>query len=140
MDDQKHKIYSIELMLSLRASNKNRPINMAVLDFPYKKKRNNNFRNPVSEEDKFNKSVREIRVLLNKLSSENFDLVTKQILTYYNYTPSLLNELLKIIFMKATTESTYLHLYVKLCLLLFKKFNDKENKEMNFKKRLLAKC
>lgn len=47
---------------------------------------------------------------------------------------------MKIIFMKATTETTYLELYVKLCILLFKKYDDKENKEMNFKKLLLMKC
>ena len=47
---------------------------------------------------------------------------------------------MKIIFMKATTESTYLEIYVRLCILLFKKFNDKDNKEMNFKKLLLMKC
>ena len=120
---------------------------MAKLDFPYKKR--NIIRNPgevgvfgniLTDEDKFNKSVREIRILLNKLSQDNFEIVSKAILTHYNYTPSLLNELMKIIFMKATTESTYLPLYVKLCLLLFKRFNDKENKEMNFKKLLLAKC
>lgn len=42
--------------------------------------------------------------------------------------------------MKATTEETYLETYVKLCIMLFKKYNDKENKEMNFKKLLLMKC
>jgi hypothetical protein len=42
--------------------------------------------------------------------------------------------------MKATTESTYLEVYVRLCLLLFRKYNDKENKEMNFKKLILTKC
>jgi hypothetical protein len=33
------KIYTIEFMLSLRATNKDRPANMALLDFPHKKKR-----------------------------------------------------------------------------------------------------
>lgn len=65
---------------------------------------------------------------------------------------------MKIIFAKATTEATYLEVYVKLCILLFKKFNhrekesrssaegnresvnDKKNIEMNFKKLLLIKC
>jgi hypothetical protein len=42
--------------------------------------------------------------------------------------------------MKATTENTYLEIYVELCVELFKKFNDKENQEMNFKKLLLSKC
>jgi len=47
---------------------------------------------------------------------------------------------MKIIFMKATTENTYLEIYVELCVELFKKFNDKDNQEMNFKKLLLSKC
>jgi hypothetical protein len=78
--------------------------------------------------------------MLNKLSKDNFDTICKSILNDYSFSPSLLNELVKIIFMKATTESTYLELYVKLCIQLFKKYNDKENKEMNFRKLLLTKC
>ena len=73
------------------------------------------------------------------MSKDNFDTVSKEILKE-SFTPSLLNELMKIIFMKSTTESAYLELYVKLCILLFKKYDDKENKEMNFKKLLLMKC
>lgn len=93
----------------------------------------------MSESDKFNYTVRELRILLNKLSKDNFEIVSKKILQD-TFTPSLLNELMKIIFMKATTEVAYLELYVKLCIQLFRKYNDKENKEMNFKKLLLMKC
>jgi hypothetical protein len=85
-------------------------------------------------------TVKELRIMLNKLSKDNFDLITKQILNDYSFTPSLLNELMKIIFMKATTELNYMEHYVRLCILLFKKYNDKENKEMNFRKLLLMKC
>lgn len=94
----------------------------------------------MSEIDKFNLTVKELRIMLNKLSKDNYDTISKSILSEYSFSPSLLNELLKIIFMKATTESTYLELYVKLCIQLFKKYNDKENKEMNFRKLLLTKC
>lgn len=113
---------------------------MAILDFPHKRKgkiRSKN--NQQTEADKFNQTVRELRILLNKLSKDNFETVTKEILKE-TFTPSLLNELMKIIFMKSTTETAYLELYVKLCILLFKKYDDKENKEMNFKKLLLMKC
>lgn len=78
--------------------------------------------------------------MLNKLSKDNFANVSQQILSDYSFSPSLLSELMKILFMKATTEQTYLELYVRLCILLFKKYNDKENKEMNFRKLLLNKC
>ena len=33
-----------------------------------------------------------------------------------------------------------MEIYVKLCVTLFKKFNDKENAEMNFRKLLLNRC
>lgn len=94
----------------------------------------------MSDADKFNYTVRELRILLNKLSNDNFEVVSKKILHDYSFSPSLLNELMKIMFMKSTTEDTYLEIYVRLCILLFKKYNDKENKEMNFKKLLLMKC
>lgn len=130
-------------MMSLRQANRDRPPNMALLDFPHKKKRQINTvagKNQMTEADKFNYTVREMRILLNKLSRDNFENVSKRILNDFSFTPSLLNELMKIIFMKATTESTYLEIYVRLCILLFKKYNDKDNKELNFKKLLLMKC
>lgn len=58
----------------------------------------------------------------------------------FTYTPSLLKELMKMIFQKSTGEHFYLDVYVKLCTILFKKFNDRENYEMNFKKLLVNKC
>lgn len=131
-------------MLSLRLPNRDRPSNMALLDFPHKKKRqiavHGGNKNLMTEADKFNYTVREIRILLNKLSKGNFDNVSKKLINDFQYTPSILKELMKIIFMKATTESTYLELYVQLCKQLFRKFNDKDNKEMNFKNLLLMKC
>lgn len=138
-EEQKKKIYSIDFILSFRSMYKERPPTMALMDFPHKRKRQMKS-NQMSEADKFNYTVRELRILLNKLSKDNFETVAKSILSDYSFTPSLLNELMKIIFMKATTESTYLEIYVKLCIQLFKKYNDKENKEMNFKKLLLMKC
>ena len=132
--------------MSFKNANKDRPQNMTLLDFPHKKKRtmtkpgpNGGF-NKMTEADKFNSTVREMRILLNKLSSDNFDNVSKRILTDFQFIPSLLHELMKIIFMKATTETNYLEIYVMLCMQLFKKYNDKENKEMNFRKLLLSKC
>lgn len=81
-----------------------------------------------------------MRSLLNKLSSNNYAKVKQDLIQNIQFTPSLLYELMKIIFMRATTENTYLEVYVDLCVELFKKFNDKDNQEMNFKKLLLSKC
>lgn len=57
-----------------------------------------------------------------------------------NYSPALLKELSKIIFLKCTTEQTQIEHYVKLCNSLFRKYKSTEDKEMNFKKLLLTKC
>ena len=126
--------------MSFKNQFKVRPPNMALLDFPHKKKRNLKKGDAMTESDKFNYTVRELRIMLNKLSNDNFETVSKKILNDFNITSSVLNELMKIIFMKATTEVAYLEVYVRLCILLFRKYNDKENKEMNFKKLLLNKC
>jgi len=126
--------------MNLRPLHKNRPVNMALLDFPHRK-RHAQFRQQVlSEVDKFNRAVGQIRILLNKLAKGNFDTIANKLLKDFEYTPSLLHTLMKIIFMKSTTEKAYMELYVRLCVILFKKFNDKENVEMNFRKLLLTRC
>ena len=60
---------------------------MAELDFPHKKRGTNlkGFKRkaPLSERDKFNKQVQEIRVLLNKLSNSNFSFTKKNIWKEY---------------------------------------------------------
>lgn len=53
---------------------------MALLDFPHKKRRNLKKGEMMSESDKFNYTVRELRIMLNKLSTDNFETVTKKIL------------------------------------------------------------
>jgi len=113
---------------------------MAELNFPHKKRGANGFRKkPLTEKDKFNKTLGELRILLNKLSHTNFETISTKLLGF-QYNPSLLYELMKMIFIKSTGEHYYLDVYVKLCTLLFKQFNDKENPEMNFKKLLVSKC
>lgn len=113
---------------------------MAVLDLPKKEKHNFSRKKPLTEKDKFNKTVGEIRILLNKLSGANFETIKEKLINNFTYTPSLLYELMKMIFIKSTGEHSYLDVYVKLCTLLFKKFDDRENNELNFKKLLVQKC
>jgi len=131
-------------MLSLRDANKTRPVTMALLDFPHKKRlaRFNKDAKTGNKSDfeKFNETVGEIRILLNKLSSSNFEVIQRKLTQDFEYTPSLLYELTKIIFVKSTTETHYLEYYVKLCIDLFKRFNDADNPEMNFRKLLLKRC
>lgn len=114
-------------------------MNMAELDFPSKKGKIMPRKAPLTEKDKFNKVVGEIRILLNKLSASNFDKIASRIMTF-TFTPSLLYEMMKMIFQKSTLEHSYLNVYVSLCAQLFKKFKDGDNPEMNFKKLLISKC
>jgi len=139
-------------MMNCRMANRSRPVNMALLDFPHKKRKGEFQRKGgvnvgidvrtevVNEIDKFNSSVGEMRTLLNKLSDSNYDKIENKLITNFEYTPSLLFELMKLIFMKATTEQVFMEIYVRLCVTLFKKFNDRENVEMNFRKLLLTRC
>lgn len=114
-DEIKKHTYSIDFLMKMKPMYKDRPANMALLDFPHKKKKN--LRDgKMSETDKFNTTVRELRILLNKLSRDNFETVSRTILHEMSFSPSLLNELMKIIFMKATTEATFLEIYVRLCI------------------------
>ena len=39
-EEQKKKVYTLEFMLSLKTEYKGRPVNMALLDFPHKKRSN----------------------------------------------------------------------------------------------------
>ena len=72
------KKYTLEFCFSLRKDNKERPENMAELNFPHKQKGSHLSRKKVlTEKDKFNKTVGEIRQLLNKLSASNFDTISK---------------------------------------------------------------
>ena len=72
-------------MISLKEPNKDRPPNMTLLDFPHKKRRNPfKFRDHVENEaDKFNKTVKELRIHLNKLSKDNFDLISHIMINEY---------------------------------------------------------
>jgi hypothetical protein len=81
--------------------------------------------------------VRKLREYLNKLTKTNYAKIKQSILTKFSFNAQLLKQLSKIIFIKSTTEQNYIELYVDLCEELFKKFNDKDQPEMNFKKLLL---
>ena len=48
---------------------------MALLDFPHKKRKTQFRQAPMSEIDKFNRNVGQIRIQLNKLSEGNFDVI-----------------------------------------------------------------
>ena len=96
--------------------------------------------NPNTRYDQFNDSVRKIREYLNKLTPQNYKKIKDKLLKKFQFNAQLLKQLSKMIFLKATTEQNYIEIYVDLVEELFKKFNDKENVEMNFKQLILSKC
>lgn len=142
--------YSAEFMMSFRDKFKKKPDTMKELDFPHKSKTlkmtyiDDDSINPFNKKQQksfdYNTKVLKIREWLNKLSAKNYNKISKYILTKFQYNPQLLKELSKILFIKAATEKSFSKIYIDLAEQLFKKFNDKENVEMNFKRLLLKKC
>lgn len=109
-EEEQKKTYSIEFMLSLRDKCKTRPNNMALLVLPHKKRQvklDVSVLHGAEKEahNRFTHNVSRLRLLLNKISNENFDKVQEQLMKDFDYNPSLLQELVKIIFMKSTTET-----------------------------------
>jgi hypothetical protein len=65
-------------MFSIRESYRDRPPNMALLDFPHKKRRPKyaQMGDDMTEEDKFNVTIKDIRIALNKLSLSNYESIS----------------------------------------------------------------
>ena len=144
-EEERKKTYSIDFMMSFKEKCRTRPNNMALLVLPHKKRQvklnqATLFGAEKDAQNKFTTQVGRLRMQLNKITKENFDKVQHQLMTGFDYNPSLLLELMKIIFSKSTTETAYLDLYIKLCVGFFKKFDDPEHTEMNFRKLLLNRC
>jgi translation initiation factor 4G len=68
-------------------------------------------------------SIRNIRILLNKLAGENFARVSDTIQNNFLYTEEVTEKLAKMLFNKCIKEPKYIHLYIKLADQLFKKFS-----------------
>ncbi len=93
-------------------------------------------------------TVRNLRILLNKLARENFARVSDTILNNFAYTPEILQEFAKVLFNKCIKEPKYIHLYIELVDQLFHKFKIttkdhevvKETIELNFRRMFLNSC
>ena len=80
LEEERKKTYSIDFMLSLRDKCKSRPNNMALLVLPHKKRQvklDVSVLHGAEKEahNKFTHQVSRLRLLLNKISRENFDKV-----------------------------------------------------------------
>lgn len=101
---------------------------------------------------------RKVKALLNKLTIENFDSISKQILDWANKSAKeqdgrILKQVIALIFEKATDEATWSAVYAKLCLYLNNYLSndvaDQSIKEQNgtataggrlFRRYLLTRC
>ena len=119
-----------------------------MIEMPLKSKSNIQF-SPFEQTERTEaaESVRNIRILLNKLAAENFARVSDTILNNFIYTTEILEGLSKILFNKCIREHKYIHLYIKLVDQLFKKFSnmkaeepDKKNLGSDFRRNFLSLC
>jgi len=97
---------------------------MRMIEMPLKSKLNIQF----STEEQIQRteaaeSIRNIRILLNKLAGENFARVSDTIQNNFAYTEEIVERLAKMLFNKCIKEPKYIHLYIKLADQLFKKFS-----------------
>lgn len=123
------KIYSLGYLFQFRAKCQKRPKDMRPIDMPLKSNVNIDF-SPYNNEPKseFAETIRNLRILLNKLAKDNFARISDTILNNFDYTPEILKELARILFNKCIKESNYIDLYMNLADQLFIKF-PKENKK-----------
>ncbi len=103
---------------------------MRPIEIPLKSKSNIQF-SPYEQVQRTEaaESIRNLRILLNKLAGENFARVSDTILNNFTYTEAILQELAKILFNKCVKEPKYIHLYIELVDQLFRKFSIQKVKE-----------
>ena len=126
-----------------------RPKDMRPIEIPLKSKTSVQF-SPYEQVQRTEaaESVRNLRILLNKLAGENFARVSDTILNNFAYTEDILKELAKMLFNKCVKEPKYIHLYIELVDQLFRKFSILRSKEpgkennivFNFRRMFLDLC
>lgn len=121
---------------------------MRPIEFPLKSNVNIDF-TPYEKEGRSEtaESVRNLRILLNKLAKENFARISDTILNNFAYTSEILQEFARILFNKCVKEPRFIDVYMLLADQLFKKFSTPKGKPvpagsegMNFKKIFLTFC
>ena len=93
-------------------------------------------KNAWKREDNINEDetkIRKIKSIFNKLSLDNFNILTKDLLSIKIDTQNLMENIVKEIFNKAVLEPHFGEVYAKICV-CFGNFN------VNFKKQLIIQC
>lgn len=90
------------------------------------------------DNDKLNSNFKSI---LNKISDNNFDEISQELLSLDITTSYNLEQLVELIFLKAIREDKYSDVYVKLCTMMYNKYViDEDEKKTYFRVLLLTKC
>jgi len=87
--------------------------------------------------------MRNIRILLNKISKSNFARINDTLLNMFTYTQEILQEFSKLLFNKCIKEPNYIELYMELAHQMIKKFKSQSKEPanpLNFKKYFIDLC
>jgi translation initiation factor 4G len=146
--EAKDNVYAITFLLQFKTKCQRKPKDMRPIDMPLRSNINLDF-TPYEQEGRSEnaETVRNLRILLNKLAKENFARISDTILNNFVYNPEILQEFARILFNKCVKEPSFIDVYMQLADQLFKKFNVPkgqpipQGKEgMNFKKVFLTFC
>jgi MIF4G domain len=98
------------------------------------------FANPVVENHDFSMLSRKLRLVLNKVTEDNFEKLVIDLVTGFEYTYKLLKELTKLIFDRATSRN-FSDLYSRLCSYFYIRVKAHSHETYTiFKKCLNEKC
>ncbi|MDR3736322.1 MAG: MIF4G domain-containing protein [Acidobacteriaceae bacterium] len=139
------KIYSVDYLLQYRAKCQRRPKDMRAIEIPLKSNLNIKFEYQEVQRSETAEAVRNLRILLNKLSRDNFARITDTILNTFTFNQEVLEELARILFNKCVNEHKYIDVYMQLVDQLFRKFKvpkgaEKTGASLDFRRMFINKC
>eukprot|EP01022_Parablepharisma_sp_SALTPOND_P023121 TRINITY_DN47_c0_g4_i1.p9 TRINITY_DN47_c0_g4~~TRINITY_DN47_c0_g4_i1.p9 ORF type:complete len:487 (+),score=92.28 TRINITY_DN47_c0_g4_i1:25851-27311(+) len=138
------KIYDSSYLLMFKKTCRKKPKDMRPIVLPLKSLNSEPGFSLPEKADQSNPAevLRNIRILLNKLSKANFDRICDSLLNSFSYSQEILQELSKLLFSKCVKEPSFIELYMELVDKLIGKFKPltKTEEGLNFKKVFLNLC
>jgi translation initiation factor 4G len=141
-------VYQITFLLQFKPKCQKKPKDMRPIEMPLKSNVNIDF-SPYEHEPRSEtaESVRNLRILLNKLAKDNFARIADTILNNFVYTKEILQEFARILFNKCVKEPKFIEVYMQLADQLFKKFKVTKDKplpqgaeRLSFRTEFLTQC
>lgn len=117
------KLYTLEFLLQFKTKCAKRPKDMRPIEMPTKSKKDVQYMPyDQAQEAESKETIRNLRILLNKLSKENYARIYDTALNNFTYTSEVLEKLAKMLYNKCVKEQRYVDLYMGLIEQLFLKF------------------